>query len=98
MRRTGLVDLVEVVRASSSLGAAKPDPAAFHAALARLDSAAATAPYVGDRLDEDVRATVGAGLTGVWLNRTGSAEDPGDIPTIMTLADLRCSSTWSSSA
>jgi putative hydrolase of the HAD superfamily len=88
MRRTGLHHLVEQVIAASTLGVAKPDPAAFHAALARLGAQPASTRYVGDDLDVDARGAVAAGLRGTWINRTGSVADPGDIPTITTLASL----------
>ena len=88
MRRTGLRHLVEQVIATSSLGVAKPDAEAFHAALSRLGALPAATVYVGDNLDVDARGAVSAGLRGVWLNRTGSDADPGGIPTITTLASL----------
>jgi putative hydrolase of the HAD superfamily len=88
MRRTGLHHLVEQVVATSTIGAAKPDPAAFRAALARLDAEPASTVYVGDNLDVDARGAIAAGLRGIWINRTGSDADPGDIPTITTLASL----------
>lgn len=88
MRRTGLALLVEATIASSTLGRAKPDPAAFHAALAHLGATSSIAVYVGDRLDVDAQAAAAAGLTGIWLNRTGDSSDPGGIRTITTLASL----------
>ena len=89
MKRTGLAALVEATIASSTLGIAKPDPAAFRAALGRLGVPSARAVYVGDRLDIDARAATAAGLTGIWLNRTQDRTDPGGIRTIKTLVSLR---------
>jgi len=43
--------------------------------------------YVGDRLDVDARAASAAGLTGVWLNRSASDDDPCQ-PTIASLREL----------
>lgn len=87
LRRTGLARFFEVVIASSSLGAAKPDPEAFALACERLAVAPASVAYVGDRLDVDARAATAAGLRGVWLDRRalGSGEHE---PTISSLADL----------
>lgn len=88
MERAGLAALVEATIASSTLGVAKPEPAAFRAALDRLGTPSAEAVYVGDRLDVDARAATAAGLTGIWLNRSRDVTDPGDIRTITTLASL----------
>lgn len=88
MKRAGLAALVEATIASSTLGVAKPESAAFRAALDRLRAPSAEAVYVGDRLDVDARAATVAGLTGIWLNRNRDLTDPGDIRTISTLASL----------
>lgn len=71
MRRTGLHRLVEATIASSSLGMSKPDSRAFALGLARFGVSPVHALYVGDRLDVDARAATNAGLTGVWLSRSG---------------------------
>lgn len=88
MERTGLNALVETTIASSTLGFTKPDTAAFHAAVASLRATPSTTVYVGDRLDIDAQAASAAGLTGIWLNRTGDGQDPVGIRTITTLAHL----------
>lgn len=88
MRRTGLAVLVEATIASSTLGSAKPDSAAFHAALVRLGATNSIAVYVGDRLDVDAQAATAAGLTGIWLNLRGDSADPGGTRTVTTLAGL----------
>ncbi|MDG4797044.1 HAD family hydrolase [Micromonospora sp. WMMD1082] len=67
-------------------GVAKPDPRIFHAVCDRLGIAPAEAVYVGDRLDSDARAAIAAGLTGVWLDRTGNGH--ADVPIITTLDEL----------
>ncbi|WP_431883283.1 HAD family hydrolase [Micromonospora gifhornensis] len=67
-------------------GVAKPDPRIFHAVCDRLGLAPAETVYVGDRLDSDARAAIAAGLTGVWLDRTGDGQ--ADVPTITTLDQL----------
>jgi len=88
MTRHGLAALVEATIASSTLGIAKPDPAAFREALDRLGVPSADASYVGDRLDIDAQASTRAGLTGIWINRMGDRADPGGVRTITTLASL----------
>ncbi len=88
LRRAGLSDLVEQLIATSSIGAAKPEPAAFLRALEKLGEQPEGATYVGDRLDVDARGATAAGLTGVWLDRTGIQGPAPDVRTIRTLGDL----------
>ena len=87
LRRTGLATYFEAVLTSGELGAAKPYPDAFHRACQRLRAEPRRVLYVGDRLDVDARAASAAGLSGVWLNRSGSDSDPGQ-PTIASLREL----------
>lgn len=63
----------EHVVTSGEFGIAKPDPTIFlhTCALFRVDPSEAL--YVGDRLRTDALGAVGAGLTGVWLDRDGTA-------------------------
>ena len=86
MQRTGLADLVEQTIATSSIGIAKPDPEAFHRALATLNAAPQLSTYVGDQLDTDARAARAAGLTGIWLDRTGTRSAASDVRTIVSLS------------
>lgn len=88
LRTAGVDGLVEQVVATSTLGAAKPEAAAFHRALDRLGADPATTTYVGDRLDVDARGAQAAGLVGVWLDRVGDGPPPDDVRTIRSLADL----------
>jgi putative hydrolase of the HAD superfamily len=86
--RTGLADLLESVVASSRLGVAKPDRAAFTLAADRLGVPPGDVVYVGDRLDIDARASTRAGMRGIWLDRYGDSPPPADLPTIRTLTEL----------
>ena len=88
VRRTGLADLVEAVLASSTLGVAKPDPAAFTLAADRLGVPPGDVVYVGDRVDVDARAATRAGMHGIWLDRIGDGPTPTDVPTIRSLTEL----------
>ncbi|MGH3978622.1 MAG: HAD family hydrolase [Pseudonocardiaceae bacterium] len=60
---------------SGEVGAAKPDPVIFHVACAALGVQPDQAVHVGDRLDLDARGARGAGLHGVWLNRSHRSPD-----------------------
>lgn len=87
LRRTGLTTYFEAVLTSGEIGASKPYPEAFQLACERLRVEPETVLYVGDRLDVDARAASAAGLTGVWLNRSASDDDPCQ-PTIASLREL----------
>jgi phosphoserine phosphatase len=67
----GLTGRFDVVVASSAVGASKPDPRIFRAALARLGLPAADAVMIGDNPLRDVAGAQAAGLRGVWVDRTG---------------------------
>ncbi|MEO3784187.1 HAD family hydrolase [Actinocorallia sp. B10E7] len=85
----GLRHRFEFVVCSDELGCSKPDPRAFLEACSVLGLPAGHVAYVGDRLDLDALGAQAAGLTGIWLNRTGSAVPvPDGIHHITTLAEL----------
>ncbi len=53
----------------------KPDRAIFNLALERVGATAQEAMHVGGSLSSDVAGALGAGLTAVWLNRSGESRD-----------------------
>ena len=79
--------------AMSSEGARcyKPNPELFLTLLRQIDVSPEQAVYVGDRQYEDVKGARQAGLSAVWINRTGMEPDP-DLPqpdySISSLLDL----------
>ncbi len=56
---------------AEEVGAAKPDPALFHAASAATGIPLERAAHVGDDPERDVLAAQRAGLRSVWVNREG---------------------------
>lgn len=76
LRRLGIRDRFEVLVCAAELGCAKPAPEAFDAACMALSLEPDEVVYVGDLLDVDATAATAAGLTGVWVDRTG-APPPG---------------------
>nr|GID83478.1 haloacid dehalogenase [Actinoplanes derwentensis] len=84
LERTGLASAVDVLIASSALPAGKPDPRAFHHALALLGVAPEQALMIGDSLAKDVHGALAAGLPAILLDRYGAHPDAG-VPTIRTL-------------
>jgi putative hydrolase of the HAD superfamily len=69
---------VEVLVGIDAVGAAKPHPAIFHEGLRLLGTSARGTVYVGDNPHHDVVGAEGAGLRGIWLNRSGK-ELPEDL-------------------
>jgi putative hydrolase of the HAD superfamily len=70
-----LADLFDVVVVPADVGAAKPDPRIFHAALARLGVEPAAALYVGDDADDDIAGATAAGLRAVDVARLRNLAD-----------------------
>ena len=80
LRRTGLRELLDGVVCSAEVGAAKPDPAIFQAALELAGLAPADVVHIGDSPEEDVAGALAAGIRSLLLRR--------DAPTLASLADL----------
>ena len=76
---------------SSELGWLKPHPELYRTALTRTGARAEEAVFVGDDLDNDVRAPKALGLRTAWFTTEPSTQPPeADI----TLSDLRQLTAW----
>ncbi len=84
----GLLERMPLVVGIDSTGVGKPDGRIFLRACERLGVAPSEAAYVGDEVDVDARGARDAGLLGVWLDRHGSGQVPGDVPVIGALTEL----------
>jgi HAD superfamily hydrolase (TIGR01662 family) len=58
---------VDFVVSSADVGARKPDPAIFRAALERLGLPPGDVWFVGDTLEKDVRGALAVGMRPVWF-------------------------------
>jgi putative hydrolase of the HAD superfamily len=76
LRVLGVRDRFEAVVCAVELGVSKPEPGAFHAACDAIGLLPQEVAYVGDHPDIDARGAVAAGLTGIWLDRTGLGGRP----------------------
>lgn len=85
----GLNDFFETVLAVGTVDALKPDQKAFAHLCRVLDREPHEVLFVGDDLDIDVRASINAGLHGVWLNRNGEPTPDGIATQVESLADLK---------
>jgi putative hydrolase of the HAD superfamily len=87
---SGLSEHFEAVVVSADLGVAKPDPSVFEHALSELGTRKDLAVMVGDSIPKDVDGALAAGLSAVWVNRSGSSAETArdDLVEISTLSDL----------
>ncbi len=87
LARVGLDALLDGVVTSAEVGAAKPDPRIFEAALELAGVSAGEALHVGDSLEEDVAGAHAAGIEVVWLNR-GRADLPSRARRVVEITGL----------
>ncbi len=92
LERTGILPLLDGVVVSGDLGFAKPHPAPFAEACARLGCRPAEALFVGDNWLADVQGARRAGMPMVHLRRWPPPEhfdpEPGDQPPHATIERL----------
>jgi 2-haloalkanoic acid dehalogenase type II len=95
IRATGLEACFDLVLVSGDIGAGKPDPVIFSAALNKLQLDPGRVWHVGDTLEADVAGAHAAGLgAAVWMNRRGADRPDGspkphyEICTLLQLAPL----------
>jgi putative hydrolase of the HAD superfamily len=79
LERCGLGELLDGVVTSAEVGASKPDPAIFRAALERAGSEPGQALHVGDTPEEDLAGARAAGIRALLIDRSG---DGGDIASL----------------
>lgn len=84
----GLADAFDAVVTSASVGAAKPDPAPFRAALARLGVDPDAAVHCGDDPVRDGEGAAAAGVRPLLIDRSANPSG-GPIPVLTTLGQVR---------
>ena len=88
LEAVGLARLLDGVVASAEVGAAKPDPAIFRAALEMAGAPPERALHVGDSVEHDVEGAQAAGVRAVLLVRDRGAEPPPAVTSIRSLREL----------
>ncbi len=78
LRVLGIEHWFDAVVISGEVGIAKPDASVFNLALDKLAVERENVWHVGDSLTTDVAGAKAAGLTAVWLNRSGRSRREGD--------------------
>lgn len=84
-RETGLEELLDAAIDSAVVGASKPDPRIFRAALDELRVTPAEAVFVGDSLERDMHGARALGMRHVWI----SGRPGGCCPDDRVIASLR---------
>jgi len=86
--RLGVDAYLDFVVTSEEVGANKPAPPIFLAALKKAEVDASEAVHVGDQYELDVLGARGVGITAVLLDRNGSHPEVSDCPKIRRLSEL----------
>ena len=84
----GLTSHLDFTVTSGEVGAEKPHPAIFRAALKRADIEPSQAIHVGDQPSSDVEGALGVGITPVLLDRDGNHPCFNRCPRIESLREL----------
>jgi putative hydrolase of the HAD superfamily len=74
LARCGLADLLDGVVTSAGVGARKPDPRIFEAALDLAGCAAADSLHVGDTPEDDLEGARAAGIRALLIDRDGDGD------------------------
>jgi putative hydrolase of the HAD superfamily len=92
---SGLTGLFDAIVTSGAVGASKPDPAIFRAALEAVGCDPADAAMVGDNPLRDIAGAQQAGLRGIWIDRNGG-DARGVVPDarIRELGELAALGWW----
>ncbi len=88
LRAAGIDRLFDHSIFSDQIGAHKPDPRIFHAALECSGTSAGETLYIGDNFVYDIRGASLAGLGTVWFNPS-SSEQPAGVSEICPDAVVR---------
>lgn len=91
LRAMDLDHRFDAIAISGEIGVAKPDPVIFEVALSRLGVGRDGIWHVGDNPEIDVAGARAAGLTAVWINRSGrplAEGEPEPHLEIRSLAEL----------
>lgn len=88
LQATGITERFEIIVISGDIGRPKPQPDIFLHACRLAGEPPRACVYIGDNPIFDVYGSRAVGMTGIWLNRRGAANDAVGEPIIRTLAAL----------
>jgi len=84
----GFKDNVDFTISSMDVGASKPNPKMFQAALSRAGVAPNEAVHVGDQLETDIQGAVASGINPILIDRHAGLVGYEAFPRITTLDEL----------
>ena len=87
-RQFGLEPYLDFVVTSGEVGAEKPKPPIFLAALQQAGVDASEAVYVGDQYGTDVVGARGVGINPILIDRYDITPEVSDCPRILSLTEL----------
>jgi len=88
VEKMGIGPQFALVVISGELGFGKPNPEIYHHTLKQLGVTPAEAVMVGDNIRRDVAGSQAVGITGVWIEPTGTETPPNGIQPDITIASL----------
>ncbi|MFC1963914.1 HAD family hydrolase [Chloroflexota bacterium] len=88
LNELGLPGLLDIMITSLEVGATKPGPQIFQAALQKARVSPGEAIYVGDQYQVDVLGANGAGMKGILLDRGNFFPNITDVPRIQGLGQV----------
>ncbi|MEM6302256.1 MAG: HAD family hydrolase [Pseudomonadota bacterium] len=88
--KTEAAALFEFALRAEEVGAKKPDPAIFHAALERSQLSPQEVMHVGDHPRDDVHGAQAVGIAAIWINPGNNswAEGPAPAATVTSVCEL----------
>jgi putative hydrolase of the HAD superfamily len=89
IRRIGLDRYFAFALAAADVGASKPAPDIFHAALRRVRVTPREGIHIGDHLVDDVAGARGVGMHTIWVNHAGLDREPHHAEPTSTIGSLR---------
>jgi putative hydrolase of the HAD superfamily len=92
--RTPLRGLFHLSLTAADVGAAKPDPALFRAALDWAGLTPTQALHLGDHPYLDIQAARELGMQAIWVNRNGQRWPAELEPPLAEVADMRALQRW----
>jgi len=88
LRKLGLDRYLDFIVTAQEVGADKPAPPVFLAALERAGVDASEAVYVGDQYETDVVGARGVGINPIFIDRYDLIPEVSDCPRIHSLTEL----------
>jgi putative hydrolase of the HAD superfamily len=88
MGDVGLESYLDVIVTAEDVGADKPDPPIFLAALERAGVDASEAVYIGDQYETDIVGARGVGIKPILIDRYDLMPEVSDCPRIHSLSEV----------